>query len=180
MEKMDLSRVWFAYLHTLRNASTGKVSKQDIVFQLGLPVIIIVLLFLVWPFSDISIGNIASNVLTGVSIISSLMCGVAIMLFQLRVQISSKELPCSTSEETELIDETYNDVLWSVVVGFASAILIVVSYAIFDFSRLLWRICLSCSLGLIANLIMVSCMSIKRLSAAYEIVSKSWGSKTKS
>lgn len=175
MGKMSLSGVWNGYRKTLVNYSTGKTSKRDLAIQIGVPLVTGAVAFALWPLGRQAIESVVSNVVTGVSIVSSLMCGVAVMIFQLRVQLASQGDITPTRREVELIDETYSDVLWSVVVGFAAVILIVVSYALDAVSPVLWRGSLSLALCCVMNLVMVSCMSLKRLNASYEIVSKVWG-----
>lgn len=175
MGKMSLSGIWRGYLGTLVNYSTGRMSMADIALQVVIPALSGVALFLFWPDDANAVNGVASNVVTGVSIISSLMCGVSVMLFQLRVQISSHDGAEATRRECRLIDETFSDVLWSVVVGFAAVILIIVG-GVFDgrvpFAH---KAMLSAALCLVLNLVAVTCMSLKRINAAYEIVSRVWG-----
>lgn len=175
MGKMSLLGIWRGYRKTLVNAEDGRTSKRDIAVQIATPMLIGALAFAFWPIGKGVVEDIASNVVTGVSIISSLMCGVAVMIFQLRVQLAARKDGMPDRREVELIDETYSDVLWSVVVGFASVILIILSYAFEPVSQILWRATLSAALCFVVNLVMVSCMSLKRLNASYEIVSKVWG-----
>lgn len=175
MGKMSLSGIWRGYLVTLVNYSTGRTSMVDIILQIVIPAIAGVILFVSWPDNTNVVNSVASNVVTGVSIVSSLMCGVSVMLFQLRVQISSHDGTEATREECRLVDETFSDVLWSVVVGFAAVILIIVG-GVFDGQvPMLHKMMLSLAFCLVLNLVAVTCMSLKRINAAYEIVSRVWG-----
>ena len=188
MNKLSLRGIWHGYIRTLVNASTGKPNKCDYFIQICTPIISGVLLFLLWPTNSDSpkdssfisaIGIVSTNIVTGVSIVSSLMCGVAVMLFQLRVQLSSQEIPVPTRDDVKLIDEVYFDVLWSVLVGFASVVIIIASDIIKVLSFCLWKAALSFAFCLVFNLVLVSCMILRRLGASYEIVANIWGNNRK-
>ena len=175
MGKMGLSGIWRGYLGTLVNYSTGRASVADIVLQIAVPALAGVALFVCWPGDAETVSGVTSNVVTGVSIVSSLMCGVSVMLFQLRVQVSSHDGAEATGRECRLIDETFSDVLWSVVAGFAAVILIIVGGVLDGWAPLAHKAMLSAALCLVLNLVAVTCMSLKRINAAYEIVSRVWG-----
>jgi hypothetical protein len=190
MGKMSLKDVRKGYWKTLRNASSGRPCVSDIVFQIVAPLLVFAVVFSVdWPLTVSDLGKVTSDVVTGVSIVSSLMCGVATMIFQLRVQISQSTSTANVDEgpsegdkalsknEIVLVDEMFHDVLWSVVVGFAAVIVIVLGDIIGPSSAFLGKLALSLALGLVIHLAMVTCMSIKRMNAAYEIVAKVWGAR---
>ncbi|WP_158407608.1 hypothetical protein [Berryella intestinalis] len=155
------------------NASTGRVSAVDVFLHVVIPVALAAGMFAFWPLDANTMQRASSNMVTGASIVSSLMCGVAVMLFQLRTQIAS-ERGFASRGERRLIDETYYDVLWSVVVGFSAVALIVVGDFVSHLSPCAWKALVAAAIALVANMAMATCMGIKRIAAAYEIISKVW------
>lgn len=185
MGKTSLKTIATRYLNTLVDNNSGKIMLADIVVQLLFPVISGVAFFMLWP-DEISewpirpdtLSNLSSGLMTVVSIVSALLCGVAVMIFQLRLQLASQVDPIPEEDETELIDQMFNQVLWDVVAGFVTALLIVCSMA-FPEGSTPWRGILAASIAMIINFILVTCMCIKRFSAAYHIISKVWKPKRK-
>lgn len=173
MGKMSLSRIVQGYLSTLVDARTEKISPSDIVVQIVIPLICGVSFFYIWPLADEAAAKLADGFVTVVSIVSALLCGVSVMVFQLRLQLASQTNPRPTRRESKLIDEMFYDVLWAVVVGFGFVFASVLRGALPE-GLAAWRAILSLALALLLNFIMVTCMCLKRLSSAYEIVSKCW------
>ena len=173
MGKMSLRRIAAGYLSTLVDARTEKKCLSDIVIQICIPIVSGAVFFAFWPASKDSMEGLADGFVTGVSIVSALLCGVAVMVFQLRIQIASQTDPRPTGDESILIDEMFNAVLWAVVVGFGAVLLLILRNA-FQAESTAWKVLISISLSLLMNFVMVSCLCLKRLSAAYAIVSKCW------
>lgn len=176
MGKVSLFSVAKEYLGTLTSYRTKKPMIGDILVQLVLPGLFAAWLTVGKPVEASVIAAIADKAVVGVSIISALLCGVAVMMFQLRVQMSTSEDFRPTERESALVDHTFHDLLWAVVAGFASVILSIVSSA-FGIDSV-WR---AAVYGLMAfffvNFVLVTCMCIKRISKTYVTVSSRWGNR---
>lgn len=180
MGKTSLKGIRDGYLNTLREnpgAQGSRFNRHDLLVQIISPATFAVLFGMAWPLGESALQRVCGNVVTGVSIISSLMCGVAVMLFQLRIQLALPDDIDASEGEAELIDQTFSDVLWSVVIGFAAAALLIAGEALSGIVPVLHRACVSVAFGMVANLAVVTCMSLKRMNASYEIVAKVWGRK---
>lgn len=178
MGKTSLKEIREGYLNTLREIPgrpDSPFNRHDLLVQVILPATIAVLFGVSWPLEASDLAVVCGNIVTGVSIVSSLMCGVAVMLFQLRIQLVLPEDIDASEGEIELIDETFSDVLWSVVAGFAAVVMLIVGDILAALAPVLYRICVSVALGLVAHLAIVTCMGLKRLNASYAIVAKVWG-----
>lgn len=173
MGKICLLGAARAYVDTLRNYRTGKIMLSDVIVQIILPVILAVIFAFIWPLENKELDSVSANIISGVSIISALLCGVAVMIFQLRMQMSSQCNPKPTKKETKLVDETFHDILWAVIVGFASVLLTIFANAVSELC-VLQRVLGGLTVGFLGNFVMVTCMCIKRLSSTYLIVSKGW------
>lgn len=157
-------------MNTLRDNLTGELPSADIIFQIATPVAagIAVALLLVngkmrRPCFDSSI--------TVVSIVSSLLCALALMLFSLRSSLAQKGENQSTALELQLIDELFADVMWCVVAGFAAALPMTVSGMASGFSFYVGVFATAASITMLINFALVACMCLKRMNAVYAIVS---------
>ena len=179
MGKSSLGAIAKGYVDTLHGGSSDGIRPKDIAAHVIAPVAIGVAAFLS-PQIDLSgIRAMFGNCIVAVSIVSALLCGAAVMVFQLRMQLSHGECADRTTRvERKLIDELFSDILWAVVCGFASVLLMVV-LGTGERSSLLGDLLTAASLALLANYVMVTCMCIKRLNAAYMIVSKAWPNPSK-
>lgn len=173
MGKTSLVRVAAAYLSTLRSYRTEKYMASDIAVQLVAPALLGAAFGVTWPVPAARLSEAVGNMVSGVSIISALLCGVAVMVFQLRLQLASQESPRPTKREVVLVDETFHDILWAVVAGFASVILLTISGMLPD-DGAAQRTVVGVAVFFLLNFLLVTCMCIKRLHSAYEIVSKYW------
>lgn len=108
MGKIDFWPLLIKYIDTLRNYQTNKISLIDIFVQLIVPALLSVALFFKWPDSRINLGDLISNLISCISIISGLMCAVAVLLFQLRLQMSSQKDPKPLDREFVLVDESFH------------------------------------------------------------------------
>lgn len=172
MGKADLKPIAKAYFRTLRDHSTGKMSLWDVAFQIGLPVPIGVLVCFLGRLGIIGCLRF-DGIVTVVSIVSSLMCALAIMLFDLRRNIKKKPDKQAERLEMQLVDELFADVMWCIVSGFSSAVLMALSglgeWPDSNISLVFGSIAISLAL----NFAIVSCMCLKRMSGVYLIVSNS-------
>lgn len=171
MEKVSLGEIWSSYFKTLKNYGTGNVCVGDVVLQIILPILVSLLMLALLLSGEVcseAIEKNLSNIVTGVSVVSSLLCAVAVMLFQLRVQIDSGiNGVVPIGKEVELVDELFHDVMWAIVMGFSIVLMLIISQTdIGDFISLkpiLEALAVGCGM----NFVLVICMSIKRLSASY-------------
>ena len=118
---------------------------------------------------------IYGNAITALSIVSALLCGLAVAVFQLRIQISSGSSGLGVRDaEVKLIDELFAAILWADVAGFSAAGMLVVA-GVDNLASVVCDIATACSLGVTCNFAVVVCMCLKRLSIAYHLASKEWG-----
>lgn len=166
MGKISLFGVVKAYINTLRSYKTNKIMPSDIVVQIALPAFAAAAFAVFWPIGQHELNDISTNIISGVSIISALLCGVAVMVFQLRMQMSTQDNLRQTRKVKRLVDDTFNDILWAVVSGFTSVILTIATNAFvnFDFFQ---RILGGFAAFFLGNFVLVTCMCIKRLGATY-------------
>lgn len=170
MQKISLKRIWEEYFHTLRDDSTGKISIDDVIVQLILPFLLGIAVFVdrayihYLPCGD---GSVSSNIITGVSIASALLCAVDVLVFQLRFDmVAADEKPDSRS--IRLVDEIYYDVLWAIVIGFLVVALLTMRGI--QTEDVIDALLLGAAVMCLANFGLVMCMSLKRMAAAYEAV----------
>lgn len=175
MGKVSIWKVPYKYYRTLRDNRNGNVYLPDVLWQIVFPVVGYVAygvfrFFGVLPVGD---GNVSANIVTIVSIVSALLCGAAVMVFQLRFDIiESDVLDFARNDELTVIDEIYDDMLWAITEGFAIAAVLTMRGVFHD--RLADCILVSFALCLFVNFCLVLMMCLKRMSRAYEFVSKDW------
>lgn len=175
MGKISLWRIFMDYCRTLRNNATGGLHLPDVLCQIVLPLVgslaYGVLRYLgMAPVGD---GGVSDNIVTIVSIVSALLCGAAVMVFQLRVDIIGTEIEGNARrDELRVVDEIYADMLWAIVAGFAAAGALTVR------GMFSWRVadCVLVSLAtfFFVNFCLVVCMCLKRMSWAYDMVAHYW------
>ena len=172
MSKFGLGRVVKGYIETLRYGREGGVNWADVVIQIVIPIICGVLLA-IFGGPVLSWGkSMLSNAVVAVSIVSALMCALAVMVFQLRVQIGNANARHLNPAECKFIDELFADVLWSILVGFAATLFMISAGAESGDFYLVRRICSGISLAALMNFAMVVCMCVKRMDVAYKVFSK--------
>lgn len=171
MEKVSLAAILKGYLETLRDDGMGRVSFADIFIQIVVPVLAGVAMFAdrewfhAFPQGD---GSVSTNVITGVSIASALLCAVDVLVFQLRFDMGQSEEP-HLGRTVRLVDELFVDVLWAIVEGFIIVALLTVRG--FFKGCVVDNVLLGVAVALLCNFSLVMCMSLKRMNAAYERVS---------
>ena len=166
MGKIDFWPLLIKYIDTLRNYQTNKISLIDIFVQLIVPALLSVALFFKWPDSRINLGDLISNLISCISIISGLMCAVAVLLFQLRLQMSSQKDPKPLDREFMLVDESFHISMWTVLLCMAPLAK--------SISELLSRILFCLAAFFLLNFLFVTLMALKRISAAYTTFSRGW------
>lgn len=173
MGKIGLFGLAGKYIGTLRSYRTGRLMARDILAQIVLPACAAASFCIYWPLESEEVSRIVGNIVSGVSIISGLLCGVAVMLFELRVQMRSQDDPEPTNRELALVDETFHDTVWATFGGFASVALMTLGDAL-QFCVAAQRAVYGFSAFFLLNFMLVTCMCLKRLSATYSFVSEGW------
>jgi hypothetical protein len=178
MNKISLVEIWSSYLNTLVDFNTGRKKGADVALQIVLPSLVSISLVVcsaLGLFPEGLIGTSRSEIVTGIAIVSSLLCAVAVMVFQLRVQIDAGIKGVSIMDrEVGLVDELFHDVMWAIVAGFTVVLLLVVSNLGIVGESPLRPFIESVAMGGAINFVLVICMSLKRLSASYRVVSVEW------
>ena len=171
MSKIGLKPIFRAYVNTLRDNSTGKLSFFDIAVQIIVPVAVGIIVALLIGKGVVSKPSFDS-LITVVSIVSSLLCALALMLFSLRSDMAKRRDEAQpTALELQLIDELFADVMWCVVAGFAAALFMTVSAMTETFPFCIEVFATAFSIMLLLNFALVACMCLKRMNAVYAIVS---------
>lgn len=164
MGKSNIMEIVEEHFDTLRDARTDKIKIGDIVFQIGLPLFIGCLCFLSgWWLKD------ASNAIVGISIVAALMCAMAVLVFQIRMDASAdKRLG---ENDLILINELFANIMWAILVGLLLAFALIAFDALGLFSGgYPAQIATSISLAMCAHFIIVIAMCLKRLQRAYNRV----------
>lgn len=174
MGKIDFWPLLIKYIDTLRNYQTNIISLIDIFVQLIVPALLSVALFFNWPDSRINLGDLISNLFSCISIISGLMCAVAVLLFQLRLQMSSQKDPKPLDREFVLVDESFHISMWTVLDGLFAVGLLYMAPLAKSISELLSRILFCLAAFFLLNFLFVTLMALKRISAAYTTFSRGW------
>lgn len=91
---------------------------------------------------------------------------MAVMVFQLRMQMSAQEERPPRKKVKRLVDETFYDILWAVVAGFTSVFLTIATGAT-ESVDVIQRVSGGFAVLFLGNFVMVTCMCIKRLSSTY-------------
>ncbi|WP_302796903.1 hypothetical protein [Adlercreutzia equolifaciens] len=184
MGKASLSSIARAYFDTLHVGTSGKTRFADVFLQILLPLLVGAALFCSAALTE---GNglvpfvvgAFSDITAALSIISALLCALAIMVFQLRIQMAADDMEAvATKQETQLVDELFSDVLWAVVCGFAAVVLMIVAGSLGSDTVAAWVLA-AVSLAVLLNFCAVTCMCLKRMSVAYSVVSRSWTRRAK-
>lgn len=181
MGKISIKGIFLNYYDTLHKNGKRETSKQDVVIHLVFPFAFSAFCTILLSKLNIleSLRASFSDAIMALTIVSTLLCALAIMLFQLRMSLKDTFTEQGETkivdQEILLIDEMFSDVLWAVVAGFISVIFMVL--AGFDLPSYLVYLFVGCALVFVSNFAIVTCMCLKRLSAAYTIVSKVWTKK---
>ena len=127
MGKAGIGRIFKDYCDTLRTGVYRNRNWRDFLTHFVVPAIVAIAVYLA-PQSVLDlIRSCFGNAITALSIVSALLCGLAVAVFQLRVQISSGSSGLMVRDaEIKLIDELFAAILWAVVAGFGAAGLMVI------------------------------------------------------
>ena len=150
MGKAGIGRIFKNYCDTLRTGVYRNRNWRDYATHFAIPAIVAIAIFVAPQSVSSSIRSCFGNAITALSIVSALLCGLAVAVFQLRIQISSGSSGLGVRDaEVKLIDELFANVVCDIATA--------------------------CSLGVTCNFAVVVCMCLKRLSIAYHLASKEWG-----
>lgn len=171
MGMSSVAGIWLDYLDSLRSARDGKLKPRAVLGQIGIPLAVGVAAALL----RFGVSN-AGDIVTGVSIVAALMCGVATLLFQTRVDL--RERVCGADDhflnkgDLKLVDELFAQVMWSILSGFLLVFLLLMKSALagllgeFD---LLVRAGYGVIWCLVANFVLTVGMVLKRMRRVYQI-----------
>lgn len=181
MGKSSVIPIFKNYISTLHGRDDG-VRFQDVAVQLALPAAAGVAVGILMPTG--LRGPVAASLpvaITAISIVSAFMCAMAVMVFQLRIQVAEvfgegKALAKKVEAgDLQLVDELFHDVMWSIVVGFASVFCMTASCFLVEAPEAAFRVAIGASVATLLNDVLVVGMCLKRMSASYAVVSKAWG-----
>ncbi len=176
MGKICLKGIFERYCKTLHSVDDNSLYIPDALIHLGLPLAFFIFA-IIKAEHVIQLRAFFPNAITAISVISGFMCGLAVMIFELRISLDQSRGELGESaQEIELIDELFSDVLWCVVVGFLTVGFMAFSGGESDTS-LANSLFTALALGLCVNFVIVAFMCIKRIDACYQFVSRFWGHK---
>ncbi len=164
LSKTSLLPIVVDHFRTLVDSETGKVCWRDVVEQFALPAVVAAAsLATGWYWKD------TAGAVAGVSIVAALLCSMAVFIFQLRLethQINDKRL---VSRDYELLDETFYNVMWAIIVGLGLALYLIAVDALGMFGNdLRGQLLTAAAVFVAAHFLSVIAMSLKRLRRAYE------------
>ena len=177
MSKISLCYVAKNYIASLHQGDEKKISKFDVFCQIITPLIIAVVITVNADKLHDSLDEALQGLLTWVSITSSLIFAVVVMIYQLRMQLISQKEIKHEGNELRVIDEIFYCTLWAVVAGFTSAAFIVVKPLVVTYSTLIGNLFAGLAIAFSLNLVLVTCMTIKRIGITYKVISKRWSKK---
>lgn len=96
------------------------------------------------------------------------------MVYQLRMQLIAQKEIKPKENDLKVIDEIFYCTLWAVVAGFTSAAFIVVKPLVSTYCILIGNLLAGLAIAFSLNLVLVTCMTIKRIGITYEVISKQW------
>ena len=164
MSKSSLFAIAADHFATLRDASTDRVSVRDVSEQGLLPAVVSVAsLAMGWYWPD------PTGAVAGVSIVAALLCSMAVFIFQLRLETYHIADPRLGDQDYALLDQTFHNVMWAIVVGLGLAIyLIAVSALGLLRADTVGRVLTALAVFAAVHFLMVIAMTLKRLRRAYE------------
>lgn len=164
MGKSSVFSIVTGHFRTLYDARNGRIRIRDLAFQIGLPLALAVTSQLFsWRLSEIG------NIVVGVSIVAALLCAMATLIFQIRINLQGK--PQQHRKGAQLIDEVFANVLWAILVGFFVALLLIITDSFGLLTNEQTAVVVS-SVTVFAgtHFIFVVGMCLKRLQSAYDVI----------
>ncbi len=173
MGMSSVSGIAKAYFSTLADQRTGGVNLGAVITQFIVPATI----GIAWSLAGPSIST-PGNAIVGISIVSALLCAMATMLFQIRIdlRIRAKEGKESfvTERDLELIDQLFFAVLWAILFGLLVVLVMVASewFGVFQLVGLPAKIAAGFMVSSIGHFVFVIGTILKRMNRVYEIVAQ--------
>lgn len=165
MGKLSPFQIIYRHFKSLCKIKDGqdKVSIPDILIQMILPIALGGLSY-AYGFT---MSN-QSGLLSGMSILATLLGAVAVFVFQIRVQQRQSKDSLLEESDIDLIDELFFNILWIILVGLVQSSLLIVSEALGIIgANATWQIVSSVSVVLSTNVVMTLLMVLKRLARIY-------------
>lgn len=160
------------YISSLKSARDGKMKPTVLFMQIGFPFVAGIIAAL----TRFGVPN-SEELITGVSIVAALMCGVATLLFQTRINLSklfeNKTNVFLLKDDIRLVDELFAQVMWSILSGFLLALLLVMktpAVLVFGSLDLFVRVGFGLAWCLVVNFVLTVGMVLKRMRRVYQIV----------
>ena len=165
MGKLSPYRIIKEHFKTLYLLKNGEkvTSKRDVAIQLFLPVFLVVVAYFFGFTMKSQLG-----LLSGMSILATLLGAVAVFVFQIRIQLRQNMDSLMTEDDIALIDELFFNILWIILMGFIQSSLLIISEAagLVELD-LIWRIVSAVSVALSVNVVLTLLMVLKRLARVY-------------
>lgn len=161
MGKSSVLSIPKKHFATLKDERTDKIKPSDVAFQIAVPIAAGIACFASgWQLES------AGNAIVGISIVAALMCAMAVLVFQIRLDLRNRDV--SADRDLRLIDEVFANIMWAILVGLLLALLLIVwdanaSAFSVTASRVLSAICVAICL----HFVFVVGMCLKRLQSAY-------------
>lgn len=162
-----------AYFSTLIDQRTGGMNVGAFITQLLVPAAI----GAIWAVAGPSILT-PGNAIVGISIVSALLCAMATMLFQIRIDLKIRTNegtePYVTELDLKLIDQLFAAVLWAILFGLIVVLLMVLSewFGVFQPEGMQAKIAAGLTIFLIGHFVFVIGTILKRMNRVYEIVAQ--------
>lgn len=162
-----------AYLSTLKDQRAGNCNTSAIIAQFGIPVFA----GIAWAFYGPTIST-PGNAIVGISIVSALLCAMATMLFQVRVDLRVRKKEGRetfvTEKDLALIDQLFSAVIWAILFGLLVVLAMVVLewLGAFRLEGAPAQIVAGLLVALTAHFMFVIGTILKRLNRVYEIVAR--------
>ena len=160
--KVDPTRVISDHIATLHDQRTNRIRKRDLALHYGLPVGAAVCS----TFAGVRLAD-AGQIVAGAAVLAGFSFGLAIFVFQLRMDAARDPRVPRGSRLLDLIDELFTNVLYSIVVGLLLTVVTVAATALQD-TKTLDAVWSGVMVGIAFHYLLTLAMCIKRLHKAYQ------------
>lgn len=173
MGMSSVSGIAKAYFSTLTDQRTGNINVGAAITQFLVPAAI----GTAWSLAGPSIST-PGNAIVDISIVSALLCAMATMLFQIRIDLRIRATECTESFVTELdlklIDQLFFAVLWAILFGLFIVLVMIVSewFGVFQLVGLPAKLTTGFMVFFIGHFVFVIGVILKRMKRVYEITAQ--------
>lgn len=161
--KMAVWPVVHEHMDTLRDARTNRYSLSDMLGQFGVPL----LLGAVAPILGFRLWD-AGQVVQGAAILAGFSFGLAIYVFQLRMEAARDPRIPKGAAVLDLLDELFANVRYSILIGIAVVVIAVAAVAFHQGSEELNAVWTGTIIAASVHFILTILMCMKRLGRAYD------------